>query len=178
MGGKTNAVTYDYVSGNLKNINFIHNTFVESGMINLSRGASGNTWANNIFLKSTGDIFSGSMLGIKWTNNLYWGKNLIEVAGITRTDPKLVINADGYFGLSSNSPAINAGDPNYPAVLDIPDIDDDPQIRYDGSTQLRNSRKDIGSDEYVNSVRINRPLSLSDVGPVYLGGPSSAKNQP
>ena len=52
VNGTMNAVTYDYVSPNLRNVNFIHNTFVECGLINLASGATGNTWANNVYSKS------------------------------------------------------------------------------------------------------------------------------
>jgi hypothetical protein len=96
VGGTMNAVTYDYVSGNLKNLNFVHNTFVEPGVIDLSRGASENTWANNIFIKSSGNLLSGSILDITWTNNFYWGPTVPSFPGMTKTDPKLGINSDGY----------------------------------------------------------------------------------
>lgn len=46
IGGNKNAVTYDFVSPNLRNVNFSHNTFVESGLIALGNGATENTWAN------------------------------------------------------------------------------------------------------------------------------------
>jgi hypothetical protein len=49
LGGSMNAVTYLYVSPNLRNINFLHNTFVECGLIDLASGATQNTWANNLF---------------------------------------------------------------------------------------------------------------------------------
>lgn len=178
VGGTMNAVSYDYVSGNLKNINFIHNTFVESGKIDLSSGATANTWTNNIFVKSSGELLSGSTFGITWTNNLYWGSALAPIQGMTNIDPKLGINSDGYFGLLSDSPAINAGSDKFPNILDVPNIDDDPTIRYDNGLQLRDSRKDIGADEYVIGDQKNRPLTLSDVGPSYLGGPSSHTTQP
>ena len=177
VSGTMNAVTYDYVTGNLKNINFLHNTFVEPGKIDLSSGATSNTWANNIFVKNVGDIFMGSAGGINWYSNLYSGASLgisIPVSGMRAADPKLSINADGYFSLSSASPAINAATFSISGIPDIANVDDDPTIRYDASMQFRDSSKDIGSDEFVIGDRINRLLKLSDVGPSYLGGPNGA----
>jgi hypothetical protein len=110
VGGTMDAVTYDYVSPNLKNVNFIHNTFVECGSINLSSGATLNTWANNIFKNSSGNIFAGSISGgISWAGNIYHGTMLgISIpTGMTNRDPQLVLNQNGYHGLSSTSSVIN-----------------------------------------------------------------------
>lgn len=176
VGGTTNAVTYDYITGNLKNINFIHNTFVDSGLISLASGATLNTWANNILVKSSGNIFSGSATGITWTGNMYWGAPLgvaIPSAGMTSVNPLLALNADGYFGLTSISPAINAGSSSYPSIPDIANVDDDPRLQYDASGQIRDALKDVGSDEFAVGGATSRPLKLSDVGPAYLGGPGA-----
>jgi hypothetical protein len=176
VGGTMDAVKYDYVSGNLNNINFIHNTFIDSGLIDLSSGATLNTWANNILVKSSGNIFAGSATGITWAGNMYWGASLgvsIPSAGMTSVNPLLALNSDGYRGLSSNSPAINAAKSSYPSIPDIANIDDDPQIQYDASGQIRDALKDVGSDEFASSDTRTRPLKLSDVGPSYLGGPGT-----
>jgi len=89
-------------------------------------------------------------------------------------DPKLVRNADGWYGLSSTSPAIDAAGSGYPALLDIAGVDDDPMLLLDISGQTRPSTrtlKDVGCDEYGGGSTLNRPLTLADVGPSYLGGP-------
>jgi hypothetical protein len=84
VGGSMTAVSYDYISPNLKNINFVHNTFVDCGMINLGSGATNNTWANNIFKKSSGNIFAGSTPGISWAGNIYKGTLGISIpSGMT-----------------------------------------------------------------------------------------------
>lgn len=176
VGGTMNAVTYDYVSPNLRDINFLHNTFVECGLIDLASGATGNTWANNIFDKTSGNIFTGSTAGISWAGNIYWGSLGVTIpTGMTNADPRLELNRDGYYGLSSASPAIDAASASYPAILDVPNIDDDPLVRLDASGQSRPetpTAKDVGSDEYATAGTASRPLRLSDVGPSYLGGPS------
>ena len=170
-----NAVTYVYISPNLKNINFIHNTFVECGMIDFDAGATGNTWANNIFKKSSGNIFTGSASGISWAGNISSNLGITIPSGMTKPNPQLVLNADGYYGLASNSPAIDACSANYPAIPDIANVDDDPSLLLDISGQSRpasKTLKDVGCDEFGTNGTLNRPLGLSDVGPSYLGGPS------
>jgi len=181
VGGITNAVTYDYVSPNLKNINFIHNTFVDCGLISLSSGATNNTWANNIFKKSSGDIFSGSSTGITWSGNIYQGSLGISIqSGMTDLDPKLSKNSENYYGLTSLSPAIDNSSISYPSIMDITDIDDDPSISFDISGQSRSilkPEKDTGCDEFSSENTTNRPLALTDVGPSYLGGPGGIIKQ-
>jgi hypothetical protein len=180
VGGTMNAVTYDFITGNLKNINFLHNTFVECGLISLSSGATNNTWANNIFKKSSGNIFSGSSSGISWTGNLYQGTLGVSFpSGMTNTDPKLALNSENYYGLSPLSP-INNSSSSYPAVLDIPNIDDDPSLSLDISGQSRpltKTEKDAGCDEFTTGSTTNHPLVLSEVGPSYLGGPGGIIKQ-
>jgi hypothetical protein len=180
VGGTMNAVSYVYVSPNLKNINFLHNTFVECGLIDLASGATNNTWANNIFKKSSGNIFSGSSSGISWTGNLYQGTLGVSFpSGMTNTDPKLALNSENYYGLSPLSP-INNSSSSYPAVLDIPNIDDDPSLSLDISGQSRpltKTEKDAGCDEFTTGSTTNHPLVLSEVGPSYLGGPGGIIKQ-
>ena len=181
VGGTMNAVTYDYISPNLKNINFLHNTFVECGLINLSSGATNNTWANNVFKKSSGDIFIGSSSGITWSGNIYQGTLGISIpSGMTNLDPKLTKNSENYYGLSDLSPAINNSSATYPAIMDIANIDDDPSLSFDISGQSRpmlKSEKDAGCDEFTSGNTNNRPLILTDVGPSYLGGPGGIVKQ-
>ncbi len=173
VGSSADAVTYVYISPNLNNINFLHNTFVNCGNIDLGgKGPTNNTWANNIFKKPTGNIFKNDNLAVSWAGNIYTGTLGIPIStGMINTDPKLEKNADGYQGLSSSSPAIDAASANYPSILHITDIDDDPSIAMDISGQMRPSTvtlKDVGCDEFTTGVITNRPLTLSDVGPSFL----------
>jgi hypothetical protein len=177
VGGTMNAVTYVYVSPNLNNINFIHNTFVECGLIDLDNGSRNNTWANNIFKKSTGNIFTGSPTSITWSGNIYQGNLGVSIpSGMTNANPLLTLNSKNYYSLSSSSPAINTASATYPAILDIANVDDDPSLLLDISGQPRpvlKSDKDIGCDEFTTGNTTNHPLVLSEVGPSYLGGPGS-----
>jgi hypothetical protein len=180
VGGTMSAVTYDYISPNLQNINFIHNTFVESGLIELSSGAMSNTWANNIFDKSSGVIFTGSTAGISWAGNIYNGSLGVAApsTGMQIANLQLALNSEGYFGLSTLSPAIDAASASYPRIPVIEGVDGDFGVAYDVSGQTRNTPSDAGADE-LNGVSPqfgsyrNRPLRLSDVGPSYLGGPGA-----
>jgi hypothetical protein len=179
VGGTMEAIRIDYVSPNCSNINFIHNTFIECGDIDLGGiGPTTNTWANNIFKRSSGAIFMNPNNGTTWAGNIHSGTLGITIpSGMTNLDPRLVINADGYYGLASNSPAIDASSTNYPPILDIANVDDDPSLLLDISEQARPATvtlKDAGCDEFTTGSTLNRPLGLSDVGPSYLGGPGGA----
>ncbi len=185
VGSTADAVTYLYVAPlvppttasprtiNLDNINFIHNTFYNCGDIDLGgTGAVRNTWANNIFKKSSGSIFKNANLGTSWAGNLYQGTLGIAIAsGMTSTNPFLALNSEGYYGLSSSSPVNNAN-AGYPTILNITNIDDDPTLLFDISGQPRPSTvtlKDVGCDEYYTTgTTTNHPLTLSEVGPSYL----------
>ena len=185
VGSSADAVSYVYDTTTypvvLNNINFIHNTFVDCGYVNLGgTGAANNTWANNIFQKSSGSIFKNANSGTTWAGNIYQGTLGITIdSGMTNTDPLLISNGDGYFGLSASSPSIDAASSSYPVILNIPVIDDDPNILFDISGQTRPSTvtsKDVGCDEYTTGSTTNHPLVLSEVGPSYLGGPSLSIN--
>jgi hypothetical protein len=175
-GSISAPVKYVYVSPNLKNINFIHNTFVNGTSIELDNGATTNTWANNIFKKSSGNIFTGSVTGISWAGNIRSGTLDVAIpSGMTNIDPLLVLNSDSYYGLSSSSPAINTASASYPSILDITNVDDDPTLLFDIQGQSRPvsaTQKDVGCDEYTTGSSTIRPLTLSDVGPSYIGGPN------
>ncbi len=184
VGSTSDAITYVYVAPlvppttasprtlNLNNINFIHNTFYNCGDIDLGgSGATNNTWANNIFKKSSGSHFINANSGTSWAGNIYQGTLGISIpSGMTNSNPFLAINSEGYYGLSSSSP-INNSNASYPAILNITNIDDDPNLLFDISGQARPSTvtsKDVGCDEYTTGTTTNHPLTLSEVGPSYL----------
>ena len=184
VGSSADAVTYVYVAPlvppttasprtlNLSNINFIHNTFYNCGDIDLGGiGAASNTWANNIFQKSSGTIYKNPNTGTTWAGNIYQGNIGITIpSGMTSANPFLTLNSEGYRGLSVNSPVNNAN-ASYPAILDLTNIDDDPTLLFDISGQARPATvtlKDVGCDEYTTGTTTNHPLTLPEVGPSYL----------
>ncbi|MFZ4670772.1 MAG: chondroitinase-B domain-containing protein, partial [Flavobacterium sp.] len=177
------AVTYEYDTTTypvvLNNINFVHNTFYNCADIDFGGiGATNNTWANNIFKKDSGNIFMNANGGTTFAGNMYQGTLGITIAsGMTSVNPLLSTNSDGYFGLSTGSPAIDASSSNYPAILHIPNIDDDASLLFDISGQSRHplaTLKDVGCDEFTTGTITNRPLVVTNVGPTFLGGPSTA----
>ncbi len=175
VGGSAAAVEYDYVSGNLKNINFLHNTFVNCGDVNLGGvGASGNTWANNIFKKAGGGVILRNLNGgTTWVGNIYDGTLGVTITtGMERTDPLLGSNAGGFLELLSGSPAINRASASYPAIPSITGLDTDNALLLDANGRPRPGdrvQKDIGCVESTTGTITNRPLTLAVVGPSYLG---------
>ena len=185
VGSSADAVTFVYVAPlvpptsasprtlNLNNINFIHNTFYNCGNIDLGgTGATSNTWANNIFIKSSGSIFNNANTGTSWAGNIRQGTLGISIpTGMSNTNPNLALNSGGYYGLSSTSPVINAASSSYPSILNIANIDDDYTLSLDISGQMRDllvTSKDVGCDEYTTGTTTNHPLTLAEVGPSYL----------
>jgi len=176
--GLADPVTLQYETATpLNNAIFVYNTFVNSEKIDLGKpGPTNVTFANNIFKKASGNIFKNATGNETWIENIYYGSLGISASsGLINKDPLLEKNADGFYGLSELSPAIDAATEDYPSILDIANVDDDPFILQNISGQSRtktNGLKDIGCDEFTTGVVINRPLNLSEVGPSYLGGPS------
>lgn len=174
LTGSMNAVTYIYDTSNstyvLDNINFLHNTFVDCGLIDFGGvGATNGTWANNIF-KKTGTIFTNANAGTSFKGNIYNGTLGITIpSGMTNADPKLTLNANSYYGLSATSPCINSAVATYPALLNIPGVDT-LLMDIQGKTRpVARTQKDVGCEEYnATGTSINHPLKLSDTGPSYL----------
>ena len=157
----------------LDKVYILHNTFVECAPLKLTiAGPTNVVFANNIFKRSTGPIVDGTTSSITFTGNIIQGIFGIPLpAGNTVIDPQLALNADGYYGLSSTSPAINAADSSYPPIFDVANVDDDPSLMLDISGQSRpagKTLKDVGCDEFATGGITNRPLAVSDVGPAYL----------
>jgi poly(beta-D-mannuronate) lyase len=174
VGGTMAALTYDAVSPNLTNVNVIHNTFYEPSVIALGSGGTTNVWADNLLVKASGALFSGTPNGIRWTGNLHRG-----TLGITPTaggstaisDPGLVAGPQGFQQLVAGSPAIDRAAVDYPSIRDVDGLDDDPTLAFDVQGQARpvdRALKDVGADEYQTTAALRGPLVLTDVGPSYL----------
>jgi poly(beta-D-mannuronate) lyase len=89
--------------------------------------------------------------------NLVFGSQICNVtlpSGITKADPKLKLGSDGLYRLVSKSPAINNG-----AISDVKD---------DFAGVERDSKKDIGAEEYEGVKPIRHPLTPAEVGPDWL----------
>ena len=171
-GGGTAPVYLEYFGvGYGNNFNFINNTFhgctaniIQTPLTNVS-------WANNIFYKSTPGIFSGTTSGQIFSGNIYNQSTvgLTISSGMTNADPKLALNSNNYYSITTGSPAIGASSAAYPTMYYIPGIDT-LLLDIQGLQRhtLRNQR-DAGCFEFnATGTVINRPLKLSDVGPSYL----------
>lgn len=184
IGSTADAITYVYVAPlvpptaasprtlNLSNINFIHNTFYNCGNMDLGGiGPTNNTWANNIFKKSSGNLYFNPNNGTTWIGNIYQGTIGISIpSGMTNANPFLALNSFNYYGLTASSPVNNAS-AGYPTILDIINLDDDPGLLFDIAGRPRPTTialKDVGCEEYTSGTTSNRPLTLADVGPSYL----------
>jgi len=171
----------------IEDITIIHNTFVNMGDIRLGKGSNAPKnvlFANNIFSRSSQNIFRDSTGKESWVGNIYQGDTgLGSESGLVENNPELFKNEHGYYSLQGNSPAIDKASDQYPKLLDIANIDDDPFLMLDFDGQPRptdKKKKDVGADEYSSNPSHRRPLKLSDVGPSYLGGPpqDTAPDQP
>ena len=172
QGLSTRPVYLEYFGqGFGNNFNFFHNTFYKCNYSEIQSGLTNVTWANNIFFQNTENIFTGTSSGNTFTGNIYQGNTGIVIAsGMTSINPLLVINADGYYGLSSNSPAIDASNASYPVIPVIAGINQDSVIAIDIQGQARPSSrtlKDIGCDEYSATEIINHPPTACNTGPNY-----------
>ncbi len=169
--GVSEAITLQFVPANpLMNINIVHNTFVNTGAINLGgAGPTNVTFADNIFTKTAGNIFVSATGTETWIGNIYRGSLGILASVGLNSDPLLALNAEGYYGLTPGSPAIGAAVGGFPAILDIANLDDDPSILLDIQGQPRPATgKDVGADQTGAGAIANRPLKLADVGPSFL----------
>jgi hypothetical protein len=176
-GGGTAPVYLEYFgAGYGDNFNFIHNTFYGCTDNIIETPLTKCTWANNIYFKSSPSIFSGTTSGQNFTGNIYnqSAVGLTIASGMTNTDPKLSLNSDGYYGITSTSPAINASSAVYPKIYFIPGID---TLLLDIQGQARpilRTQRDVGCEQYnASGTVLNHPLKLSDVGPSYLQSTST-----
>jgi hypothetical protein len=199
---KDNAMGFDYLSPNCKNINIIYNTFIDSTidfgdlLISPKKDTSIN-FTNNIFYKrNSGKLFFSSSKTtstdnyLKFTNAVQFEGNLFETSDSTLLaeekslkeksnilDKKVQFftKEDGFLSISEKSPAVNSASKNIPTLLTIVGIDDYLGIEEDiNRTKRPSSAADIGSEEF-NSVNTN-----SNIGLKYLNeirGPSYIKNE-
>lgn len=160
----------------LDNINILYNTIVNSDDIRL--GGTGDnkpehvTFSNNIFTQPKDDLFSDPTGTEVWIGNIAFGSlGITKTGGITEIDPKLEENCNGYVGLSSDSPAIDAAQPGYLTIPEYPGLEYDNEIAYDLMQQQRPadiSFKDVGCSEYPHDVLIKQMATQDNTGPSYL----------
>ncbi len=161
----------------LDNINIAFNTIVDCAEVIL--GGDGNdkptnvTISNNIFTNPDDDLFEEPTGTENWMGNISFGSLGISLPtnGVTMINPQLEENSEGFFGLSSNSPAINAAQPGYKLLPEFVGINDiDTEILFDLMGQDRPSiiaEKDLGCHEHPHNVLIQPIVTEENTGPSY-----------
>jgi len=114
--------------------------------------------ANNVFSNNnTKPIITVYTVptNVTWQGNICFGSSLgiTQPPGITFSDPKMGLAADGLWRPTSLSPVVNAAVGSFPYV--VTDMDG----------QLRDATPDVGADEISFSPVTRRPLTPADVGP-------------
>ncbi|MFK7969048.1 MAG: chondroitinase-B domain-containing protein [Bacteroidia bacterium] len=161
----------------LDNINIAFNTIVDCDDIRL--GGSGSdqptnvTFANNIFTDPKGNIFEDQTGNETWIGNIAFGTLGIAVpaSGITVVDPQLMTNGQGYYGLSMNSPAIDAAEAGYAPLPQFPGMDPvDTDVLFDIMGQNRPATladRDLGCSEFPHTTTIAPIATEENTGPSY-----------
>ncbi|MFZ4622582.1 MAG: chondroitinase-B domain-containing protein, partial [Bacteroidota bacterium] len=100
------------------------------------------------FLKFAPNNFSG--------NIIFGEKNYSSAlpAGIQWTDPLLAKDNDGIYRLKNESPAVISGTKS--------------DVKTDLNGQVRDSRPDVGAEEFSVNKEHRRPLNADDVGPDWI----------
>jgi len=161
----------------LDNINIAFNTIFDCAEVIL--GNDGNnkptnvTFANNIFSNPDDDLFEESTGSETWIGNMAFGDLGIQLpaTGIRIVDPELESNSEGFFGLSSTSPAINAAQSSYTLLPQFEGIEEiDSEILFDLMGQnrpLMTEEKDLGCSEYPQDILISPIATEENTGPSY-----------
>ncbi len=161
----------------LDNINIAFNTVVDCSEIIL--GGDGDdkptnvTFANNIFTDPDDNIFEDPTGTETWISNLVFGDlgMALPASGMTRTNPNLVKNSAGFWGLAANSPAIDAAQVGYAPLPQFEGMDDiDMEVLFDLMGQNRptsTDEKDLGCNEYPHAIMIQPIATEENTGPIY-----------
>ena len=163
----------------LDNINVAFNLFVDCDRVRLG-GEAGSfrptevTFANNIFTDPKGsDLFREATGDETWIGNITFGSLGITrpATGLVDTDPQLIENEAGFFGLGANSPAINAAQPGFAPLPQYEGIDAiDADILFDMLGQPRPvaiGEKDLGPNEFPHDILIQPIATEENTGPDY-----------
>jgi hypothetical protein len=151
----------------------VYNTFInngthyEMGGRTGGLGSSNSVVANNIFQGggSMASISSSAPYTGSWSNNIRWQTSSagnMPSSGYTNANPLLAADANGEYHIQAGSPAINTGVGSrdfYGAYSSYPFVTAD----MDG--QARDSKHDIGADEFSAAPILARILTTNDVGP-------------
>ena len=155
ISGKAGSVVLDFIPGNLKNLNFLFNTFVNCAPIDLGgKGPLLNIWSNNLFNNKSGAIFQNPNTGTKWLGNKYQG-----VTGIPKTIGLLASKIRSLAVTGFISPVIYPGlTPTNPLSRDL-------------KRTLRPQKIalwDVGAIQYLKVPAKSTAVTAINTGPRYL----------
>lgn len=155
IGGKASSVAFDYIPGNLKNVNFLFNTFVNCAPIDLGgSGPSLNRWSNNLFKNKSGAIFQNPNAGTKWLGNVYQGITGLPKAVGLRTSKVRSFALTGFV-----SPVMYQGlTPANPVSRDLKRTLRPQKI----------SLWDVGAIQYLKVPAKSTAVTAINTGPKYL----------
>ncbi len=128
---------------------------------------TGVTIANNVIQAPGQTVVTqeAAPVSANWEGNLFWGDAAgIELpAGVQWQEAGLQRGGDGLWRPGAGSPVVDAAAESYPQVT----LDIDGQPRLDP--------KDIGCDERSEAGIVNRPLTASEVGPLWMRPRTAAR---
>ncbi len=160
------------------NIHIAFNTVLDSDEIILG-GYSGDhppfnvTLANNIFGDPDDALFEDATGEETWIGNLSSGSLgiITPSEGITQTNLFMMENDAGFFGLSEDSPAINAAQSGYAELPQFEGMDPiDTDLLFDlmgGERPSSIADKDVGCSEFPHEILIQPIATEENTGPVY-----------
>lgn len=172
LGGRAGSVIFDYIPGNLQNINFLFNTFINSAPISLGgKGPTLNNWSNNLFSYKSGQIFQDPNEGTKWVGNIYQGLlGLKTTAGLKSGVPKFTKKVNDYFRPAVTSATRSAALSDFTTPAIYPGMTPANPLGRDLFKTLRPSKKaswDVGAIQYLKMPAISVWLSSKSTGPRY-----------
>ncbi|MEM6377906.1 MAG: chondroitinase-B domain-containing protein [Bacteroidota bacterium] len=161
----------------LSDINIAFNTIYDCDEVILGGDGSFKptnvTLANNIFANPNDDLFEDATGTETWIGNIAFGDLGIPLPteGLTITDPKLMANSEGFYGLTADSPAIDTAEAGYallPNFMGITGIDT--SLLFDLMGQDRPTvikDKDLGANEFPHNIPIQPIATEANTGPDY-----------
>jgi len=173
FGDKGGSVVFDYIQGNLQNINFLFNTFINSAPIILGgKGAVLNSWSNNLFSYKSGAIFQDPNEGTKWVGNIYQGTlGLKPISGLKVGVPKFTKRVVDYFRPAITSASRSSALPGFTSPVMYSGITPTDPLSRDLFKTLRSAKKslwDVGAIQYLKVPAKATWLSSKTTGPRYL----------
>lgn len=162
----------------LSKIDIAFNTIINCEEVRLGGGGSNPptevTFANNIIADAKGSAFRETTGMETWIGNIVEGSLGMEqpAQGINNTPARLEQNSAGYYGLASDSPAIDAVEEGYKPLPQFEGMEEiDTALMLDLMGQQRptiTSEKDVGCNEYPHETLIQPIAMEANTGPSYL----------